>query len=276
MKTCLTIAGSDPIGGAGIQADLKTFAALNVYGMSAITSVTAQNTKGVVTLKHVDSKLLRSQLDCVFQDIFPDSVKIGMIGTKKNLLEIVDTLKTFGAKNVILDPIFLSTSGFLLLEKNAVKLLMEKLFHLCSLVTPNIIECEWLLRETQKNFRIQTEADMEKAAYILSEKFDCAVLLKGGHLVQSDKCNDFFTDGKTGRWFTSDKIAGKNAHGTGCTLSSAICANLAKDISLEDSIQNAKEYLTGAYKSALNLGSGDALLNHNFNYNSNYKSGEMK
>ena len=240
MKKVLTIAGSDCSGGAGIQADLKTMAAHGVYGMSAITALTAQNTTGVYGILEADGDFVANQLDCVFTDIFPDAVKIGMVSN---------------SDIIVVDTVMVSTSGSKLLSDEAIDTVKNVLIPAADLITPNIPEAEVL-----SGIKIKNGDDMIKAAEIISCFYDGAILVKGGHLVNT--ANDLlFTNGK-GVWFESERVDNDNTHGTGCTLSSAIACNLAMGFSFEKSVENAKEYITGALKANLNLGKGSGPLNH--------------
>ena len=258
MKTALTIAGSDSSGGAGIQADLKTFTCCKVYGMSAITSLTAQNTTGVFSIMDVSPEFLEEQIKAVALDIFPDAVKIGMVSSSK-LIEVIEkSIKKYGFKNIVVDPVMVSTSGFNLIQNDALSAL-KKLFPLASLITPNISEAEII-----SNTKIKSKSDMENAAKIIFNNFKTPVLVKGGHsLCDAD---DFLYSKNGGKWFYGKRIKTENTHGTGCTLSSAIAANLSKGFTLEKSIKNAKKYLTGALKKGLNLGKGSGPLMHNWNF----------
>ncbi len=258
MKTTLTIAGSDSSGGAGIQADLKTFTCCKVYGMSAITSLTAQNTTGVFSIMDVSPEFLEEQIKAVALDIFPDAVKIGMVSSSK-LIEVIEkSIKKYGFKNIVVDPVMVSTSGFNLIQNDALSAL-KKLFPLASLITPNISEAEII-----SNTKIKSKSDMENAAKIIFNNFKTPVLVKGGHsLCDAD---DFLYSKNGGKWFYGKRIKTENTHGTGCTLSSAIAANLSKGFTLEKSIKNAKKYLTGALKKGLNLGKGSGPLMHNWNF----------
>ncbi len=258
VKTALTIAGSDSSGGAGIQADIKTFSAFGIYGMSVITAVTAQNTCGVYGIQNVSDDIIQKQMDAVFKDIPPNAVKIGMTSSASIIEVIADRLKFYEAKNIVLDPVMISTSGSRLLNADAISILQKKLFPLASLITPNIPEAEVL-----SGLNVCNKKDMEQAALKIYEQSGSNVLLKGGHCT-SDSC-DFFFNGKNGVWFKAEKINNPNTHGTGCTLSSAICANLALEKSLEDSIHCAKEYINGALKAMLDLGKGSGPLNHLWN-----------
>ena len=257
MKTALTIAGSDSSGGAGIQADLKTFLANGVYGMSAITALTAQNTCGVRSVMNATAEFLGDQLDAVFEDIFPDAVKIGMVSSAKLIEIIAERLKFYGARNIVVDPVMIATSGAKLIDEDAVKTLKEKLFPLAKIITPNLPELEKISEQ-----KISTPRDMELAAQKIFGKYDCAVLAKGGHGFQD--ANDYLFDG-AGQWFNGKRIDTANTHGTGCTLSSAIAANLAKGHDLKKSVGLAKSYLTGALSTDLNLGAGNGPLNHGWN-----------
>lgn len=255
MKTVLTIAGSDCSGGAGIQADLKTMTALGVYGMSAITSLTAQNTTGVYGIYDVTPEFLAAQLDCIFTDIPPDAVKIGMVSRRELIVVIAQKLREYRAVNVVLDPVMVSTSGRRLLEEDAAALLKEKLFAGAALITPNIPEAQVL-----SGLKIKSPADMEEAAKKLGEQYQTAVLIKGGH--QICEANDVLYEKGAIIWFPGVRMDTCNTHGTGCTLSSAIACGLASGRGLKDSIGLAKEYLTGALFAGLDLGQGCGPLNH--------------
>lgn len=260
MKTALTIAGSDSSGGAGIQADIKTMMANGVYAMSAITALTAQNTTGVFGIQETTPEMLEKQIEAVATDIMPDAVKTGMIPTKEQVEVIVQSIQKFNLKNIVVDPVIVSTSGTKLISDEAIFSICEKLFPLSYLITPNIPEAEFLLNN---NIKIDSEQKMEDAAKELSQKFGCSVLLKGGHAVND--ANDFLynKDGSS-RWFYGKRIDNPNTHGTGCTLSSAIASNLAKGFIIEESIQKAKEYISGALGAMLNLGKGSGPMAHNW------------
>ncbi len=258
MKTALTIAGSDSSGGAGIQADLKTFAANGVFGMSVITSVTSQNTKGVYGVFDVPADIAASQIDAVFEDIFPDAVKIGMVSSSEIIEVIADRLNKYKAKNVVLDAVMFSTGGYPLLKPDAVDTLTSLLFPVADIITPNLHEAKILC-----GFDIKNEADMLKAAEFIHDKYNVRVLLKGGHLAETS--NDLLYDGD-GEWFDARRIDNPNTHGTGCTLSSAIAANLAKGNDIKSAIGNAKNYITGALSDMLDLGGGSGPLNHMFKF----------
>lgn len=256
-RSVLTIAGSDPSGGAGIQADLKTMTAMGVYGMSVITALTVQNTRGVYGIRNVEPSLVGEQLICVFEDIFPDAVKIGMVSREETLCEIAERLKEYDAKNIVLDPVMVSTSGKRLLEENAREKMKERLFPLANVLTPNIPEAEVLWGR-----RIDSDEKMEKAAREIGEYYETAVLVKGGH--RTGEAGDVLYQAGRFVWFWGQRVDNPNTHGTGCTLSSGIACGLALGKSLEDSIRAAKEYLSGALASGLDLGKGNGPLDHMF------------
>lgn len=263
MKTALTIAGSDCSGGAGIQADLKTMSANGVYGMSAITALTAQNTTGVRAIIESTPEFLKEQIDAVFEDIRPDAVKIGIVSSAELICTIAQRLRHYGASNIVVDPVMVATSGSSLIKTNAIETLTRELFPLAALVTPNVPEAEILA-----DMRIANQADMTVAARRIENVYGCAVLLKGGHSIQG--ASDLLCCGGQTRWFYGKRIDNPNTHGTGCTLSSAIASNLAKGYSLEDAIGRAKEYISGALAAMLDLGRGSGPMNHIFDINSKY------
>lgn len=255
MKKVLTIAGSDSSGGAGIQADIKTITAHKMYAMSAITALTAQNTTGVYGISEVLPEFVAKQIDCIFNDIRPDSVKIGMVSSSAIIETIVEKLKEHKAENIVVDPVMVATSGSKLISDEARDTLINKLLPIATVITPNIPESEVLC-----GFEIKDEDGMVRAAEKIAESFKGAILVKGGHLV-NDAIDLLYENGKSS-WFSSERIDNPNTHGTGCTLSSAIACNLAAGYSLEDSIRNAKEYLTGALRAMLDLGKGSGPLDH--------------
>ncbi len=263
MKTALTIAGSDCSGGAGIQADLKTMTLNGVYAMSAITALTAQNTTGVYAIEEVSPAFLAQQLDAVFTDIRPDAVKIGMVPSAALVQTIAERLRFYRAENVVIDPVMISSSGRRLMAEDALQLLQQELFPLATLLTPNIPEAELL-----SGLTIHTEEDMLAAAGKISGAYRCAVLCKGGHAAGS-ATDILFRDGEYYR-FTGQRIENPNNHGTGCTLSSAIAANLAKGYELPAAIQRAKEYISGALSAMLDLGAGSGPMNHAFDLKSRF------
>ena len=258
MKTALTIAGSDSSGGAGIQADIKTMLANGVYAMSAITALTAQNTTGVTAILNATPEFLGQELDCIFTDIYPDAVKIGMVSEKELIRMIADRLRTYDAKNIVVDPVMVATSGARLISMDAIQTLKEELFPLADLLTPNIPEAMELT-----GMSIATEEEMIAAARHISEAYHCAVLCKGGHSI-NDANDLLFEQSGAYRWFYGKRIDNPNTHGTGCTLSSAIASNLAKGFSMVDSVARAKDYISGALSAMLDLGHGSGPMNHGF------------
>lgn len=258
MNTALTIAGSDSSGGAGIQADLKTFAANGVYGMSVITSITSQNTLGVYDVLDIPPSVVSSQLDAVFTDIFPDSIKIGMVSSCDIIKSIAEKLSQYKAKNIVLDTVMVSTSGCQLLQENAVRTLTEYLFPLADIITPNIYEAQILC-----GFDIHCENDMLRAARFIYDKYNVSVLLKGGHLTGNS--NDLLYNGNT-TWFKDIRINNPNTHGTGCTLSSAIASHMANGCAIHEAVENAKNYISGALGDMLNIGNGSGPLNHMYKF----------
>ncbi len=257
MKTALTIAGSDSSGGAGIQADLKTMTMNGVFAMSAVTALTAQNTTGVSDIMEVTPQFLGRQIDMVFSDIRPDAVKIGMVSSSALIREIAARLRAWRAENIVADPVMVATSGSRLIADEAIETLREELLPLADVVTPNIPEAEVL-----SGIAIATEADMEAAAKKISGTYGCAVLVKGGHKIND--ANDFLYADSAARWFYGRRIDNPNTHGTGCTLSSAIAANLAKGFDLPESVKRAKDYISGALAAMLDLGQGSGPMNHAF------------
>ena len=267
MRTALTIAGSDSSGGAGIQADIKTMTANGVFAMSAITALTAQNTTGVTGIMEVSPEFLEEQIDCIFTDIRPDAVKIGMVSSSGLITAIADRLKEYHAENIVVDPVMVATSGAKLISDDAVATLKEKLLPIADILTPNIPETEVL-----SGMEVKTEEDMVSAARKISEQYQCAVLVKGGH--QLNDANDLLYRNGECRWFYGKRIDNPNTHGTGCTLSSAIASNLAKGFSMDESVERAKEYISGALGAMLDLGRGSGPMNHAFDITGRFAAGE--
>ena len=263
MKTALSIAGSDSSGGAGIQADIKTMIMNGVFAMTAITALTAQNTTGVRSILESTPDFLKDQIDAVFEDIFPDAVKIGMVASSDLIRVIADRLKFYGARNIVVDPVMVATSGSSLMKTDAVQTLCQELLPLAALVTPNIPEAQILAEQEIKN-----ETDMLAAAKVIGDRYGCAVLLKGGHSVSD--ANDLLYANGEHRWFCGKRINNPNTHGTGCTLSSAIAANLAKGYALEDAVERAKAYISGALAAMLDFGHGSGPMNHAFDLHSEF------
>ena len=263
VKTALTIAGSDCSGGAGIQADIKTMTMNGVFAMSAITALTAQNTTGVRAIQESTPEFLKQQIDSIFEDIFPDAVKIGMVSSSELIRVIADRLKTYKAANIVVDPVMAATSGSSLMKTDAVNTLIDELLPIATLVTPNIPEAEILSGMT-----IESKDDMEQAAKIIGDDYNCSVLLKGGHSVSD--ANDLLYSSGVMQWFAGKRIDNPNTHGTGCTLSSAIASNLAKGFALNESVQRAKNYISEVLAAQLDLGKGSGPMQHNFGLNTRY------
>ncbi len=256
-KTALTIAGSDSSGGAGIQADIKTMMANGVYAMSAITALTAQNTTGVTAILNVTPEFLGQELDSVFTDIFPDAVKIGMVSDRELICVIAEKLKKYHAKNIVVDPVMVATSGARLISEDAIDTLKRELFPLATILTPNIPEAEELT-----GMQIHSANDMITAAEQIANQYHCVVLCKGGHRLND--ANDLLYFENHYDWFCGKRIDNPNTHGTGCTLSSAIASNLAKGYDWKTSVERAKDYLSGALAAMLDLGAGSGPMDHGF------------
>lgn len=255
MKKVLTIAGSDPSGGAGIQADLKTITVHGMFGMSAVTALTAQNTTGVFGVLESTPEFVAQQIDCIFEDIRPDAVKIGMVSNADIIRVIAERLTFYKAENIVADPVMIATSGGKLLQDSAEKALVQLLLPLAQIITPNIPEAEVL-----SGLSIRSSKDMLAAAEKIGEKINGSVLIKGGHF--SENANDLLWNDGEAIWFNNEHIENPNTHGTGCTLSSAIACGLAAGYSTEESVRRAKEYITGAIAYGLDLGRGSGPLNH--------------
>jgi len=261
IPCALTIAGSDCSGGAGIQADIKTMLSLGVYASSIITSLTAQNTLGVRDIFNLTRHFLNEQFDAVFTDIYPDAVKIGMVSNKEIVEGIVENLKKYKAKKIVVDPVMVSTSGSVLLQEDAISILVNELIPLATVITPNIPEASKL-----SGLEIKNRKDMIKAAYLIDENYSKksngrpAILIKGGHSIED--ANDLLLYNGELTWFENERIHNDNTHGTGCTLSSAIASYLSLDYDLKEAIKHAKEYITNALKCDFDLGAGSGPLNH--------------
>ena len=269
MNTALTIAGSDSCGGAGIQADLKTMTTNGVYGMSAITALTAQNTTGVSDIYEVTADFLKAQLKAIFEDITPDAIKIGMVSSKDLIIAIAESLKKYNGKNIVLDPVMVATSGARLISEEAIDALKSRLLPMATVLTPNIPEAEVLA-----GMKIQSQADMIKAAEEIGTQYHCAVLCKGGH--QLNDANDMLWRDGGYKWFYGERIDNPNTHGTGCTLSSAIASNLAKGYDLDESVERAKKYISGALAAMLDLGKGSGPMNHGFAIKNEYTESKVE
>lgn len=264
MKTALTVAGSDCSGGAGIQADIKTMTMNGVYAMSAITALTAQNTTGVSSISEVTPDFLADQMDMIFTDIRPDAVKIGMVSNSELIKTIVERLTFYKADKIVVDPVMVATSGADLMQSEAVITMKNSLLPIVTLATPNIPEAEVLT-----GMKIENEDDMVQVAVCINQTYGCSVLLKGGHSIND--ANDLLCKNGETKWFYGKRIDNPNTHGTGCTLSSAIAANLAKGFDLETSVQRAKDYISGALSAQLDLGQGSGPMNHAFDLTGEYK-----
>ena len=256
MKHLLSIAGSDSSGGAGIQADLKTFAAHGVFGMSVITAVTAQNTCGVTMVQDITPEVITAQIDAVFSDIRVDGVKIGMVSRSESIRAIADGLRKWNPPVIVVDPVMISKSGYPLLQPEACDSLIQKLLPLATLLTPNLPEAEAIC-----GFPIHTEQDMERAAEKILSLGAKAVLVKGGHL-EGDRADDYLFDGKKALWLPGTRICTEHTHGTGGTLSSALASNLAKGMLLEDAVKAGKKYVTTAIEHGIALGKGHGPTHH--------------
>ncbi len=263
MKTALTIAGSDSSGGAGIQADIKTMCANHVFATSAITALTAQNTLGVTDIMEATPEFLREQLDAIFTDIYPDAVKIGMVSSSALIQTIAEKLHQYDAKNIVVDPVMVATSGAKLISDDAIETLKKELLPLATVITPNIPEAEVLAEMS-----ITNEEEMIQAAETICQKFGCATLVKGGH--QINDANDLLYREGSYTWFKGKRIQNPNTHGTGCTLSSAIASNLAKGFTLDQSVERAKAYISGALNAMLDLGKGSGPMDHSFAINNEF------
>ena len=274
LPSVLSIAGSDSSGGAGIQADIKTIQALGLFAQTAITAITAQNTRGVRAVQNVDAEVVQAQIDAVFEDIRPDAVKVGMVSSPEIVGAIACALKRNGARNVVVDPVLVATSGSALASDGVVASLKSELLPLATIVTPNLAEAEAL-----SGISIATAADAEAAARVIARDCLGAVLIKGGHGLcgperpasEQDKAADDLLLMPTGEviWFYGDRIDNPNTHGTGCTLSSAIASRLAIGHDVAQCVGAAKAYLTGALQAQLNLGAGSGPLDHFWNMRNN-------
>jgi hydroxymethylpyrimidine/phosphomethylpyrimidine kinase len=266
MRTVLTVAGTDPSGGAGLHADLKTFTAHGVYGMGVVTAIVAQNTRGVYAIEKVSPGMVAAQLEAVFDDIVPDAVKIGMVPDADAIAAIARVLRKYRPRLVVIDPVMVSTSGHRLLGAGAESALVAELFPLAALVTPNVPEAEALC-----GFSVVTRDDMERAGAAIRRFGPGAVLVKGGHLAGS--CDDFLSGDSVSRWYRAPRVDTKNTHGTGCTLSAAIAANLAGGSNLDEAVERGKAYLFGALSRGLDLGKGSGPVDHCWALESPYPAG---
>jgi hydroxymethylpyrimidine/phosphomethylpyrimidine kinase len=258
MKVALTIAGSDSSGGAGIQADLKTFQAHGVFGMSAVTAVTVQNTQKVYAVQEIEPQIVYDQIICLFDDTEIHAVKIGMVSSIKLIQAIAKALNAVKSPPVVLDPVMISKSGYRLLKQDAQEALIQYLFPLSEVITPNIYEAEALIAR-----KIKTVEEMKKAAHDILKLGAKKVVVKGGHLGEK-QATDILFDGRKYKQVQSYWVKTKNTHGTGCTFSSAIAANIARGITFFEAVTRAKEYITGAIENSLAIGKGRGPTNHFF------------
>lgn len=263
MKKVLSIAGSDCSGGAGIQADLKTFSAHGVFGMTAVASVVAENTFRVIEFQDVRPDIIEKQIDAVFEDIPPDAVKIGMLSCREGMLAVVRKLSQWKPENVVIDPVMYAKNGCALMEPKAIETLINEVIPLADVITPNIPESEKIA-----GMSIQTQSDMEQAAKLIHTMGCRAVLVKGGH--STGEATDILFDGSQFFYYTTPRINTKNTHGTGCTYSSAIASNLALGLTLPNAVERAKYYVTTAIAHSLELGKGNGPTHHFYDL---YKNG---
>ena len=255
VPKAMTIAGSDSGGGAGIQADLKTFAALGVYGASTLTAITAQNTVGVTAVHEIPTDVITAQIDAVLSDIGADAVKTGMLSSGAIIECVVEALKNHGVRQLVVDPVMVAKSGDSLLREDAVDTLRTRLLPLAAVVTPNIPEAE-ALTET----KIVSDADVRRAAEAIVAMGARSVVVKGGH--REGPATDLFYDGSDFREFTAPRIDTVNTHGTGCTFASAVAAGLARGMTVTESVALAKNYVTEAIRTSFPIGQGHGPLNH--------------
>ncbi len=265
MKKVLSIAGSDCSGGAGVQADLKTFCAHGVFGMTAIASVVAENTFRVIEFQNIRPDIIEKQIDAVFEDIPPDAVKVGMLSCREGMLAAAGRLREWNAANVVIDPVMYAKNGCALMEPDAISTLIAEVVPLADVLTPNIPEAEEIAK-----MKITSQADMEQAARVIHGMGCRSVLVKGGH--SEGDATDVLYDGKDFSYFSSPRIDTKNTHGTGCTYSSAIASNLALGYSTGEAIRRAKEYVTTAISHALGFGKGNGPTHHFYDL---YKKGGL-
>ena len=266
MKKALTIAGSDCSGGAGIQADLKTFSAQGIFGMSVITSVVAENTARVISYQDISSKVIKEQMDAVFEDIIPDAVKVGMLSSTATMMAVKESLQKWVPTHIVLDPVMYAKNGSPLMDPKSIDTLISEILPLGSLITPNIPEAEKISK-----MNIETIQETRNAAQKIYQLTGVPTLIKGGHRIE--KATDILFDGDSFYEFSSERIDTKNTHGTGCTYSSAIASNLALEYTLNYSIKYAKEYVTKAIKHGLSLGKGNGPTHHFYEL---YKNGLEK
>lgn len=263
MKIVITIAGSDPFGGAGMQADIKTMTAHGVYAMSAVTLISAQNSMGFYGVQETKPEFLEKQIDYLFQDISPDATKTGMLLSKELIKMTAKKIKEYKPKNLVIDPVIVAQKKIQLINDDAIETLLTELIPLADLITPNKGETEIIA-----DMKIYNEKDMEIAAKKIYEKYGCNVLTKSG--VEGDNANDFLYTKEGGHWLYGEKIETKNIRGTGDALSSAIASNLAKGYSLIEACEAAKRYVTAALKSNIQIGQGRGPIDNSFDIKGEY------
>lgn len=263
MKKVLTIAGSDCSGGAGIQADIKTFSAHGVFGMSVIVSVVAENTSRVIDIQDISPDMIKKQIDAIFEDIEVDAVKIGMLSTPECMKAVAEKLKEYKPANVVVDPVMYAKNGCPLMQPTAIDTLINVIIPAADVLTPNIPEAEKI-----SGLPISSVADMETVAKKIHAMGCKAVIVKGGH--KSGSALDVLFDGKNFTHFETERIDTKNTHGTGCTFSSALASQLALGLSIKEAVQKSKDYVTTAIKHSLAIGKGNGPTNHFYNL---YKHG---
>lgn len=259
MKTALSIAGSDCSGGAGIQADLKTMSAIGVFGMSVIVSVVAENTSRVISIEDISPKVIEDQIDAVFEDIPPDAVKVGMLSTPECMEAVAKKLQQYQPPHIVIDPVMYAKNGSPLMQESSIDTLIRRVVPIATLLTPNIPEAEKITGKS-----ISSVEDMKEAARRIVDFGAKAVLVKGGHYIGD--AQDILYDGHQFYTYVKKRIDTKNTHGTGCTLSSAIASYLALGETLENAVDKAKTYVTGAIENALELGKGCGPTNHFYQF----------
>ncbi|MCX7614740.1 MAG: bifunctional hydroxymethylpyrimidine kinase/phosphomethylpyrimidine kinase [Clostridiales bacterium] len=266
MKKVLSIAGSDCSGGAGIQADLKTFSAHGIFGMSVIVSVVAENTRRVIAIQDITPDMIEKQIDAIFEDIGTDAVKIGMLSGTKSMLAVAKKLKEYKPEHVVIDPVMYAKNGCPLMNPDSIDTMIKEIIPLADVLTPNIPEAEKI-----SGIAIEGIRDMERAAKLIHELGAKNVIVKGGHAIGN--ASDILFDGNTFSHFSSERIHTKNTHGTGCTFSAAITSNLALGMDIRSAVSQAKDYITGAIEHSLAIGKGHGPTNHFYDL---YKNGLRK
>lgn len=263
MKTVLTIAGSDPFGGAGLQADLKTFTAHDVYGMTVITLLSAQNSIGFYEASVTSVDLLEKQIDAIFEDVRPDAIKTGMLLSSEIIKLVADKLKQYKPNNLLIDPVMIAHRSIILIKEDAQKTMINELIPLADIITPNLGEAEII-----SGMKIKNKEDMIKATKKIFDRFGCVVFTKGG--ISKDDADDLLYTKDGYKWIKGDLIDTKNTRGTGCSLSAAIISNLAKGKSIEESVTQAKRFVTKGLESNIQIGNGRGPIQHSFDIEGEY------